>query len=653
MITPRLMFLLLQNPEAHYGGGTASGTVAGATTDPTGQLFRFLLSTVPQWVQIAGIFIGGPIAAIVAWKIWQHRRNLWGWFLSRSRIYKITIVSAGGFVALIMGFVGLYNYNYVMHKNDFCQSCHLMDTAWNRFQVTAHKDLQCHACHRQPLIASSKEMFYWVFERRMAIPAHDKVPTAVCSECHARSNTDSARTNVMLTAGHVIHLKSDSSALKNVQCVTCHGRDFHMFNPNNATCEQSGCHAGLKVKLGAMSNAKFLHCTTCHAFRAQVPEGETVAEAKRAVAPKELGCAACHQMAEKVLTFDLAADPHQGSCGSCHDPHKQDAPRDAFKSCAAAQCHAAVDTKTAFHRGLGNHKLDDCGACHQAHSWKVKGTDCLACHKNIFTAPPGTPGLRGGDSVSIAPVAWVRAPARTTGGHARARRASSARRTAAFRTVAFAPARAPRSRSLPRTESSRPPQHTDTTFLHAPHKSLQCTQCHGTTTTHGALKFARPDGCLACHHGAQQKAQCTACHATTTMAPYPTAVTFHVSARPRDVTRTLGFSHARHVKLDCARCHAANDRRSVTTTCTSCHADHHQPDRDYAACHTDARTGHDRTAHDGCAACHATGRFQASAASRPLCLACHQDKRDHYAVRECSSCHVMPSHAFTRAGGGP
>ena len=147
MILP-LLVLLQQNPDVHYGGGTASGLKAGATTDFAGKLFRFLLTDVPQWVQIAGIIVGGPIVLIVAWQAWKNRLRIWAWFNERSRLYKLGIVASLGFVALIGGFVGLYNYNYVMHKNDFCQSCHIMDTAWNRFQVSAHKDLQCHEIGR-------------------------------------------------------------------------------------------------------------------------------------------------------------------------------------------------------------------------------------------------------------------------------------------------------------------------------------------------------------------------------------------------------------------------------------------------------------------------------------------------------------------------
>src|SRR5579862_3256066 len=222
-----LLRLLQQTPDQHYAGGSSSLTAPAP--EPTARLFRFLFSTVPQWIQIACVVIGVPVACIVAWQIWKHRRALWGWFKARSRVYKFALVAAIGVAALVSGGSGLYGYNYVMHRNDFCQSCHIMDAPWNRFQSTAHKNLQCHACHRQPLYVSTVELYYWVTERRMAVPPHDKVPSPVCRECHVRTETDSARTNVMLTAGHVVHLRSDSSALKNVQCVTCHGRDFHMF----------------------------------------------------------------------------------------------------------------------------------------------------------------------------------------------------------------------------------------------------------------------------------------------------------------------------------------------------------------------------------------------------------------------------------------
>ena len=183
-------------------------------------MFRFLFSTVPQWVQLAGILIGVPVGLVLAWLVWKNRTALITWFQTRSRGYKIAVASAFAILALSGGGTGLVGYHYMMHNNDFCQSCHIMDTAWNRFQVSAHKSLTCHECHRQPIWVSSIELYWWVTERRMAVPAHDKVPTKICAECHMQGVGDSSRKNVMLTAGHVVHMKSDSSALRHAVSYT-------------------------------------------------------------------------------------------------------------------------------------------------------------------------------------------------------------------------------------------------------------------------------------------------------------------------------------------------------------------------------------------------------------------------------------------------
>jgi hypothetical protein len=610
------LFLQVQSPDAHYAGG-ASSKIAG-TTAYMGQLFRFLFSTVPQWVQIAGVLIGGPVALIVVWQLWKHRRAIWAWLVSRSVGVKVALFSTAALIGIVGGGAGLVSYNFLMHANDFCQSCHIMDTAWNRFQVSAHKNLECHACHRQPLYVSSVELYYWVTERLMAVPAHDKVPNAVCKECHLRPETDSSRTNIMLTAGHALHLKSDSSALKDVKCVTCHGRDFHKFVPNNATCQQSGCHATQKVVLGAMSTNGFFHCATCHDFKNRVPANTTPKDAAKALAPHALECFKCHAMTQKIVSFDLAADPHKGSCGSCHDPHKQTEPKDAYKTCVG--CHVKADTLTSFHRGLGAHKLDECGACHQAHSWKVRGTDCIACHKNIFQDKPAKQGADAGGQEQE----QQQEPEQEQGPSA-----------------------------VEQAQAPAPAPATDTTFQHSRHKSVSCTECHSTSGTHGALKVTAPNGCLGCHHGAAQKASCVTCHSNGPPAPYPVPVDFHISARknPVAITRPISFSHTRHGALECARCHGADIKRTVApATCDGCHADHHAAARDCASCHPTARAGHDRSVHEGCAGCHTDPRVAALTASRSLCLACHQAQREHHTEGDCATCHLVALHPGAKAG---
>jgi hypothetical protein len=614
------LLFLAQSPDAHYAGGASSKTAG--TTALGGHLFRFLFTTVPQWVQLAGIFVGVPVAAIIAWQMWKHRRPLWAWWTSRPLYVQAAITTAVLTVAVAGIGSGLYGYNYVMHENDFCQSCHIMDTAWNRFQVSAHKDIQCHGCHRQPMYVSSVELFWWVTERRMTVPPHDKVPSTVCSECHMREGTDSARTLVTLTAGHALHLKSTNPKLKDVQCVTCHGRDFHQFKPTSFSCTQSGCHFNQKVNLGAMSTQGFQHCTSCHDFKGLVPPGTTPKEAGLALVPRVMDCTSCHAMTQNIKHFDLALDPHKGNCGMCHDVHKNKLPGDAFKTCASGGCHSDAQKLTAFHRGLGNHALSECGMCHQAHSWKVRGSDCKACHTTINQDKPQARRMSSGVL-----------PGRT---HRVARRGDGARSAARF--AAFV--------SVPKVARSV----RDSAFLHSRHTSVSCTSCHSTTSSHGGLTFNRPAGCTTCHHSAQQRVTCTGCHSVGSLSERVMPMIFAISARRNPVTRSVGFTHERHGTLGCARCHATPGNRAVTATCASCHASHHTPTADCARCHTTARVGHDRDSHAGCAGCHTDATVAALPSSRTVCLTCHQEQRTHYPLGDCATCHALADHGMMRAG---
>ena len=626
-------------PVLLHVAGSGAAPDGALSTEPAARLFRFLFSVVPQWVQLSGILIGVPVGLIVAWLLWKNRLAVLAWFRARSRGFQIALVSAFAIVSLSGTGTGLVGYHYMMHNNDFCQSCHIMDTAWNRFQVSAHKSLTCHECHRQPIWVSSIELYWWVTERRMAVPAHDKVPTKVCAECHMQGGGDSSRKNIMLTAGHVVHLKSDSAALKHVQCTTCHGRDFHKFTPNNATCAQSGCHTDKKVKLGAMSQAGFLHCVVCHSFRNRVKDTTDVKQASKSMSPTSIQCYGCHEMTDRMKKFDLTSDPHRGGCGTCHNPHRQETPKEALKSCATAQCHGSTDTLTAFHRGLGAHALDECSACHKPHSWKVKGSECLACHKNIYadrpslrkaTAPPPL-----WDPPVKHPQAWE--PTTPPGGPS----ASDADDGVSAAVAIDERVAARATHDAVSRDSTR--------FPHARHKTVPCADCHATSSTHGGVKVTRPDGCRNCHHASSQKASCASCHQQGPSAARTVDVKMTVTARRiPQVERALTFAHARHAALACTQCHDDSPTRAPKATCLGCHADHHQPKRECAACHTGAKTGHDRAAHDACASCHTAPWVAQLPSSRTLCLACHDTQRTHEPGHECSICHLVSPHAGGR-----
>ena len=155
-------------------------------------LVRFLFNSVPQWVQIGGVFVGAIVAAIVLVILWRRRAQIIGWFRAKSRGWKL------GFAAMLVlvlsgaGFAGAKTWNFMMHDNAFCTGCHVMETPFRKFTAGEHSDLSCHDCHRQGMLASARQVYQWVAERPERIGSHAAVPNAVCAECHIQRDADSS-----------------------------------------------------------------------------------------------------------------------------------------------------------------------------------------------------------------------------------------------------------------------------------------------------------------------------------------------------------------------------------------------------------------------------------------------------------------------------
>jgi hypothetical protein len=644
---------------------------------PALTVVRFLFNTVPQWVQIGGVFLGAAVALILAFFGWRNRVALKAWFLSRSRAWKIGFAAVSILMLGAISFAGTWSWNYMMHDNEFCSGCHVMSVPFQRFGTSEHAKLNCHDCHRQSIFASAVELYVQVTERPDSIPAHRTVPNAICAECHIRQDPDSTWERVSATAGHQIHLNPRSPLMARMECTTCHAREVHRFKPVTETCAQSGCHDDVKVELGKMAQQTDLHCTMCHEFTVQAREGNPVDSSRAAMVPGEQQCLGCHEMRERLGAFVPEQDPHEAKCGSCHNPHTQTTPQGAFQSCATSGCHARSDTLTAMHRSLGRHKLETCGACHGAHTWKADAVDCRSCHTGITdpavrTRPPGDqlrssgsphgtaaaqPIGRGRDMLAPSPHALQgatklapvsRTLTRQAGG---ALMPSPAGRAQWRGDLASAALTSSLSKPAP-----APAQGRDTArFEHARHDRLSCTTCHDTRSGHGSLKTSVARDCQGCHHANTAIGRdCVKCHtAAETSVNRPMATTVALTVWPAPRTRTLNFSHTRHTRLECASCHASGRVKSVEKTCASCHADHHTADRDCASCHPPARETHTRAVHaTGCAAsgCHDQERGTAVSPVRATCLACHAEQREHKPNRECAPCHLS---AWTGTGTRP
>lgn len=608
-------------------------------------LFRFVFQ-MPQWVQIGGAVVGAVAAVALLVVLWRRRLPIWTWLRTRTRGLKLALGAAALTTVAVLLFGGMSSWNYMQHDNAFCTGCHIMERPFRRFSAGAgrHEDLKCHDCHQQSIFASTRQMVLWVAERPEKIGVHAPVPNMRCESCHQR--TDSSRKpwqHALYLAGHKVHFGSDSSALKDLSCAKCHGAEVHRFIPSAGACQQSGCHENQKIRMAAMARLPEIKCTTCHAFTADIPALADRDSAVRAMIPSARQCLSCHGMTGKPSGYIPEKDPHKGSCGSCHDIHRDSMPQEARARCTT--CHKDL-AKNAFHNGVNHRRLQaQCMTCHEPHAASVDPSDCVTCHtkvqkRGLFKAPlpfdtnavlrrrivppPGTSTLHSDDE-----------PLNEHRGKGDA-------------FLADPPPRAP-----PATAS----RSFADSFPHRRHTSLPCLTCHAVNSQR-KLVFEAPRGCDLCHHqsligGAVVATDCARCHpAAARGVARPTVIKVTMPNKPAAL-RTVGFQHERHASTPCSACHQAPNTMPPDSirTCQACHDQHHTTERNCATCHSRPETpaAHDRAAHVRCDACHTPSRIAPLVPTRSFCLTCHQPQRDHKPAGECSTCHFLSPPAEFRA----
>jgi hypothetical protein len=586
---------------------------------------RFLFN-LPAWFQITGFIVGVVAAAAVLVLLWRRRQRIATWWSTRSRGVRVGLVAAGVALLLFMAGFSAVSWNYVQHDNGFCTGCHVMDESFARFTQSEHSQLSCHDCHQQSMFASMRQLYLWVAERPSEIGPHARVPNAVCAQCHVTDEREVWQ-RIASTAGHRTHLESTNPRLSKLQCVDCHGVEVHHFAPLDRTCAQSGCHEMSQIALGEMRGQTALHCTMCHRFTAEVPAIAGRDSAAGALTPSARQCFSCHAMQERLegMNMDPARDPHGGSCGMCHNPHRQETPAAARTTCTQAGCHSDW-RREPFHVGATHGRVAaQCTTCHLPHQAKVDASDCAGCHQAVRERGRRPP-----------------VPFDTT----RARREVSR----LWSDGATEPAR-----RGPAPASPDPPWHTlpaaivitpavSDTFSHDRHRALACITCHVTTDPKRRLTFTPPRGCQACHHASPVKAACGTCHGADEL-PDALALPVRVSVAghtPR--SRDVSFSHAAHESQRCVSCHTTpvTLEANEPAACASCH---HAEGRACTACHAAAepRAAHAglSDAHVACASCHEDAVVTRLLPERPFCLTCHPQQGDHFPSRQCTICHFL------------
>jgi len=276
--------------------------------------------------------------------------------------WRLGVVAGGLLIVAGAVLVGFRTYDYVENDPRFCLSCHLMESAYGRWQTSVHAKVGCHACHQQSTAAKLDQLWKYATLRPTRVSKHAEVDYTRCAACHL--SRDPRWKQIADTAGHRVHFER-----LGLQCVGCHSKGVHVFVRPTDSCQ--GCHTQQVTGAGKMAA---FHCTTCHDFLARDHE---------LGAPTRAECLTCHAtMQVRTERFDPKA-PMQFPCQQCHEPHGRTRP--TMDGCRT--CHHVAD--------FGLHAVpfhQDCQSCHEPHLWRTEArATCERCHTDRAAHHPDAP----------------------------------------------------------------------------------------------------------------------------------------------------------------------------------------------------------------------------------------------------------------------
>ena len=612
--------------------------------DPVTVLFQFVFQQ-PPWVMWGGILLGAVLALAALWWLWRKLPAIRAAVERKPGLKALIPLGIAAGVAVAAA-AGLQGYHFMHTDKRFCTGCHVFVPAGHAMVAPAggdfklvsalaagHDTIQCAECHHSGVLKQGKKMLYWISGvRDSTMPYRAPVDRNSCDQCHSVDRGGKVWQDIAATSGHRAHLQSDTIHLRpKAECLTCHAEVAHKFEPRDQTCTQQGCHLSdeVQINLGRMAGQTGFHCVLCHQFSREVPRLATTDSARTVLRrPGELQCNQCHAMQERLAQFSSAKDPHGGSCGMCHNPHRNVKPADALKTCTDAGCHSNWKT-VPFHNGAAHRRAaPQCESCHQPHQARVDASDCVGCHTTVRgLSPKGGRRLRPPATFdttrTLRSMSGVPEPARRE-----------------ERGKGDVPPPAPPPGLDAASREPRP-------FDHKRHTSLTCIKCHDIKSQTNFLRFKQPRGCLICHHQSPDRADCARCHADVESREFTASFVVNTSGPPpHERQATAPFQHAAHSGVACRDCHRASVTLAATTearACQGCHDQHHDAGRDCATCHRveGSSPAHNRDTHVECTQCHASATVTRLMPDRQFCLACHAPTTDHYTQSACTQCHLF------------
>ena len=303
------------------------------------------------------------------------------------------IIILSALLIIVAGSITAYKlYDYTQNNPKFCVTCHLMDTSYDSWATSEHKNINCHECHHLTIPNAIRLLYSATFKRTTAVPMRHKGDIVVAQQYCLKCHTEGKAKRIDKSPFHMRHV---SVAKK--ECTECHGEvkqdksGLHRFLPTEKLCVQ--CHEGMQIHHGQGMEA--LACLNCHTEKTQN------------LRPTREKCFFCHGADKKTRdqliaegTLDVRYFPPspvlvkkarkiqfsgtsamQFSCNDCHKLHTAGKVKPVQTDCL--KCHADMNSK-------GKHGVHlamnmSCNDCHHPHVWKVTDVsakiDCVKGHE--------------------------------------------------------------------------------------------------------------------------------------------------------------------------------------------------------------------------------------------------------------------------------
>ncbi len=315
-------------------------------------------------------------------------RARWQSFRNRKPFAGILVIIGVIFVVIaIGGAIGYTTYDYTQNNPNFCNSCHIMDESFKKWETSEHAGINCHECHHLNPQEGVQLLVSFLSGTEQIPERHGKVivPWKYCIGCHWEEKEEHARAIKINSS----RLHAKHYFMEQIECSKCHGYRLHNFTLEERYCVT--CHENRDVHGKGMEKFACLNCHTdqtvdlkpgrnkclfCHG-------DESVREDLiRAGSLDVTHYTPSKELIEKAENINgIENVPMKFACYECHNVHDAENVRPTDEACI--RCHPSI-AKVGRHEFHVESMGLECTTCHKPHLWSVTKEivedACSGCH---------------------------------------------------------------------------------------------------------------------------------------------------------------------------------------------------------------------------------------------------------------------------------